>query len=367
MEPDWDDMIEDAIEASYEEPLAYDEAYLDEMMDEDEDEAPVVTTEPATLQTPSIRQEVFQNEGNDEEMEEAASASVRELFSRNRAAVTRADEFAFERYDIVICRTCLPSSCLNTLLHYYLSFSLFECIRYHSNSNWRQSAASNSPGRGTMHATGWKSNHPQLKSSNNLSFTSCYRQQAADSQLLSFLQPRTTTRKLKTPSAKLEHPVPGVTCRPMTFANGKRLYWKHTTKAPHLDSAIFSDCSILGVSMTELMRRVESVRRQKEHDHQRQTERRLDERSSATQSTSTGYLWVDKHAPLVFAHLLSDERTNRDVLRSIRAWDPYVFGKPAPPRPDFLQKKTTPVEKTSDKRPDVTSRVILLSGPPGVG
>ena len=37
--------------------------------------------------------------------------------------------------------------------------------------------------------------------------------------------------------------------------------------------------------------------------------------------------------PTSISHLLSDERTNREVLRALRAWDPYVFKKDAPARP----------------------------------
>ena len=109
-------------------------------------------------------------------------------------------------------------------------------------------------------------------------------------------------------------------------------------------------------------------------------------------------LWVDKHAPSHFSHLLSDERTNREVLRAVREWDPYVFNKAPPPRPTAFAnfgggnsgadgnnsggaragKDTTTSKsnaedgddaekKSKDIRPDERSRVILLSGPPGVG
>ena len=109
-------------------------------------------------------------------------------------------------------------------------------------------------------------------------------------------------------------------------------------------------------------------------------------------------LWVDKHAPSHFSHLLSDERTNREVLRAVREWDPYVFNKAPPPRPtafanfgggngggdgnnsggsrtakDNTTSKSNADDgddaekKSKDIRPDERSRVILLSGPPGVG
>ncbi|XP_024380878.1 uncharacterized protein [Physcomitrium patens] len=37
-------------------------------------------------------------------------------------------------------------------------------------------------------------------------------------------------------------------------------------------------------------------------------------------------LWVDKYAPRSFTELLSDEKTNREVLRWLKQWDPCVFG-----------------------------------------
>jgi len=108
---------------------------------------------------------------------------------------------------------------------------------------------------------------------------------------------------------------------------------------------------------------------------------------------------VDKHAPSHFCDLLSNERTKREVLRALRAWDPYVFGKDAPRRPSNYQKiisqnsgkyhshckvplktkygrsRIKPITSNSpshstkklDKRPEENERVILLSGAPGVG
>jgi chromosome transmission fidelity protein 18 len=109
-------------------------------------------------------------------------------------------------------------------------------------------------------------------------------------------------------------------------------------------------------------------------------------------------LWVDKHAPTSISHLLSDERTNREVLRALRLWDPYVFKRDAPARPvpayaSYISQKQQQQggemgkregkwndkkkegddnghngeSQKTDVRPDESSRVILLSGPPGVG
>lgn len=92
-------------------------------------------------------------------------------------------------------------------------------------------------------------------------------------------------------------------------------------------------------------------------------------------------LWVDKHAPTSISHLLSDERTNREVIRALKLWDPYVFKRDAPVRPKPAygyrqgEKKDAKKEEENesgkelklDVRPDENSRVIMLSGPPGVG
>ena len=70
-------------------------------------------------------------------------------------------------------------------------------------------------------------------------------------------------------------------------------------------------------------------------------------------------LWVDKYSPRSFTHLLSDERTNREVLGWVKEWDEFVF-KIAPPH-----HREDAEEERADKRPE--RRVILLSGPPGLG
>lgn len=96
--------------------------------------------------------------------------------------------------------------------------------------------------------------------------------------------------------------------------------------------------------------------------------------SVAAMANLDSQLWVDKHAPHSFSHLLSNERCNREVVRALREWDPYVFGRPPPKRPTYFKARMdtdevpeAAVANPRDKRPDETSRVILLSGPPGVG
>ncbi|CAM9383134.1 unnamed protein product [Pylaiella littoralis] len=89
-----------------------------------------------------------------------------------------------------------------------------------------------------------------------------------------------------------------------------------------------------------------------------------------------GALWVDKYAPEGFRDLLSDEKINREVLRAVKAWDPFVFKRESAKTAAVAsEKKKAMGGMTSlhtghsgdsvDKRPE--ARVIMLCGPPGLG
>jgi hypothetical protein len=159
----------------------------------------------------------------------------------------------------------------------------------------------------------------------------------------------------------------------------------------------------LGVSMKELFRRVDAMRRRSIASARRPFDPSATTAVTGNKNTHASNnrddrLWVDKHAPRSFPHLLSDERTNREVLRALRGWDPYVFRKAPPLRPLYQRQreqelkeqqtnakgdnsKTNSADKkhetekkpdgggsrSLDKRPEENARVILLSGPPGVG
>jgi chromosome transmission fidelity protein 18 len=224
---------------------------------------------------------------------------------------------------------------------------------------------------------------------------------APDSQLLEFLASR-TRRPLKIALPRHyvhRNPVEGETSVPMTLGDGTRIHVR-VRKESELatKSSITSQhqqhVNVLGTPIAELMRRVQAIRRKEEHERQQVTSRELreamneDDDDSATESVEAkegqpidDKLWVDKHAPSSFAHLLSDERTNREVVRALRAWDPYVFQRDPPVRPDTgfrpdankggapndKEDSVPPPKASKDRRPDEMTRVILLSGPPGVG
>jgi chromosome transmission fidelity protein 18 len=226
---------------------------------------------------------------------------------------------------------------------------------------------------------------------------------APDSQLLEFLASKSRRPPKITLPRHCVHrnPVEGETSQPMTLGDGTRIHVRVRKESDvSTKSSVTSQHQqqhVLGTPIAELMRRVQAIRRKEEHERQQRTRRELHE--DVNENDDDDYvgesvaaeeerpiddkLWVDKHAPSSFAHLLSDERTNREVVRALRAWDPYVFHRDPPVRPDtgFRPDNTNkgggpndkedngapPPKASKDRRPDEMTRVILLSGPPGVG
>lgn len=139
--------------------------------------------------------------------------------------------------------------------------------------------------------------------------------------------------------------------------------------------------NLLSKPISVLLKRVENQKRKSIHKKSLLAlqGRKVSTNINNTHATPQTELWVDKHAPTKFSHLLSDEKTNREVLRAIRQWDPYVFKKDAPSRPTYQknmmkeeQKKKkegeSVQENPNDKiRPPPNSRIILLCGSPGIG
>ena len=219
---------------------------------------------------------------------------------------------------------------------------------------------------------------------------------APDAQFLDLLQYRGTGNNRKTFKHSNQRinlrqpwktPRQNVETMPMTLADGTRVYLKRNRKGSGKESPIpkpQSSCT-LGVTMKDLLRRVDSIKRRQIHI-KNQLQPRGGDANDTKYSNLDSTLWVDKHAPSSFPQLLSDERTNREVLRALRGWDPYVFGKtPMPERKSMYNgtqnnqynsnaKSTGSKENDdstatnpNDKRPAENARVILLSGPPGVG
>ncbi|MCJ8747698.1 hypothetical protein PDJAM_G00156220 [Pangasius djambal] len=114
-----------------------------------------------------------------------------------------------------------------------------------------------------------------------------------------------------------------------------------------------------------------------------------DENANASDESSASRLWVDRFAPQHYMELLSDDFTNRCLLKWLKLWDSVVFGRERKPRPPTAESRANSTSaqnqnqnqrfKTKSqiteeileaeldqyKRPKL--KVALLSGPPGLG
>ncbi|XP_034044830.1 chromosome transmission fidelity protein 18 homolog [Thalassophryne amazonica] len=116
-----------------------------------------------------------------------------------------------------------------------------------------------------------------------------------------------------------------------------------------------------------------------------------DDHEAAEEQTSR--LWVDRFSPQHYTELLSDDFTNRCLLKWLKLWDTIVFGRERKARPARIERPTpnqnssklsqtnhnvnrfkSKIEVTEEileaeldqhKRPKF--KVALLSGPPGLG
>jgi chromosome transmission fidelity protein 18 len=71
-------------------------------------------------------------------------------------------------------------------------------------------------------------------------------------------------------------------------------------------------------------------------------------------------MWTEKYRAKKFTDLVGDERTHRSVLRWLKAWDPIVF-------PGSSKAKVRGGKKPDDGEEQRHRKVLLLTGPPGLG
>ncbi|KAM6166356.1 chromosome transmission fidelity protein 18 homolog [Erethizon dorsatum] len=161
---------------------------------------------------------------------------------------------------------------------------------------------------------------------------------------------------------------------------------------------------LLGVSFASLKEQVDSERRQRlvqeaqhlsdtlhslrSEEEEAQAMRAPMEEPTDGQDTSQHCLWVDEFAPQRYTELLSDDFTNRCLLKWLKLWDLVVFGHERParkPRPNVepawtgkeamasgkwksqeqVVEEMLEAELDPNRRP--RQKVALLCGPPGLG
>ncbi|GMI18285.1 hypothetical protein TrLO_g2779 [Triparma laevis f. longispina] len=201
------------------------------------------------------------------------------------------------------------------------------------------------------------------------------KRESEKSSALSLLPPTPKPILGSVPTNLPNQPTLGVPSFTVKLLNGSIVHVpitaSSTTPAPKVEIQQQPTGGLLSESMAVLSKIVEEEDRQK--IHAASLPPKPSKASSPLANSNNSQLWVDKYSPQTFSDLLSDSKTNREVLRTLRAWDPYVFKKPKPARPTssnnsfFAPAANEENPDPNDKRPHVNLRVILLCGPPGVG
>jgi chromosome transmission fidelity protein 18 len=73
-------------------------------------------------------------------------------------------------------------------------------------------------------------------------------------------------------------------------------------------------------------------------------------------------MWTEKYRARHFMELVGDDRTHRQVLRWLKAWDPLVFPKSGKTKPVVTKRPGAEAEEEKPHR-----KILLLTGPPGLG
>ncbi|CAG8011839.1 unnamed protein product [Penicillium salamii] len=80
---------------------------------------------------------------------------------------------------------------------------------------------------------------------------------------------------------------------------------------------------------------------------------------NAKQKKKDSSMWTEKYRARKFTDLIGDERTHRSVLRWLKGWEPIVF--------PGLAKSRLKKSNQDDEEDAIHRKVLLLSGPPGLG
>jgi chromosome transmission fidelity protein 18 len=171
---------------------------------------------------------------------------------------------------------------------------------------------------------------------------------------------------------------------------------KHLRKYTNASSdCVRNGTSLLGIPFEQIRHEATSLLVQEVLDKREAASR---PESVASKPQGGCELWVNKYKPTSFLHLLSDENTNRLVLKWIKSWDSFVFGKkkirpPAAPAPNPVNLNVNTMASAAgqygkrvfnrdavwgqahgqsvvgnldaDGLPE--KKVLLLHGPPGTG
>jgi chromosome transmission fidelity protein 18 len=122
--------------------------------------------------------------------------------------------------------------------------------------------------------------------------------------------------------------------------------------------------SFYGIDIQQLVKDAEKDTKEKESRKTTTPEHPLPsvEQPVRTRPRKT-MMWTEKYRARRFFDLVGDDRTHREVLRWLKAWDPIVFPRSGKPKP--VVSKRPGQEGEVEEKPH--RKILLLTGPPGLG
>ena len=123
-----------------------------------------------------------------------------------------------------------------------------------------------------------------------------------------------------------------------------------------------------GIEIHKLMADAKTQRQLEEFEEQRKAQQHLLEPLAkapiagpvTVSKPSMHQMWTEKYRAKKFTELVGDERTHRQVLRWLKAWDDVVF-------PGSVKPKSVKVFDEKDQAQPQHKKILLLTGPPGLG
>jgi flagellar biosynthesis GTPase FlhF len=128
---------------------------------------------------------------------------------------------------------------------------------------------------------------------------------------------------------------------------------------PHKMQKLFSYSSDAPLLSNHISILLEQVKTDVRYEQAMQNHTVMDEPPTSVNQEKK--LWVDKWKPVEYVDLVGEEQLNRNVLHWVKQWDYCVFKK---------EKKLVQQSKkfkNTDKLHRPEKRILLLSGPPGLG
>ncbi|KAI5783185.1 hypothetical protein DFH27DRAFT_578609 [Peziza echinospora] len=179
--------------------------------------------------------------------------------------------------------------------------------------------------------------------------------------------------------APMYYSTPGLNTVPVLLMSGKTLHVRRKpVKIPSISRTFGSEAGVYdengdretkksyyGVDIHNLL---DSLQHEKKLEEYAQLKKQHDIENNvpipepvqrADRSQKDRLLWTEKYRAKRFTDLLGDERTHRQVLRWLKAWDDIVF----PGSSNKLKKGNNRGEDEGY----VHKRVLLITGPPGLG